>query len=83
MFARHCVATLLLPALLYTSAASAVDDLSKAPGEGAASAAQAPVGHRQPRAADVANVQQNTPAEKQRAKRDRELDRRLQICRGC
>jgi len=46
---------------------------------------QAPVGHRQPRAADVAGAGASTSEEKKKTKElDRELDRKLKsICRGC
>ena len=42
----------------------------------------APVGHRQPTAADVAK-EQPTMSDEEREKRDRALEKRLQICRGC
>lgn len=42
----------------------------------------APVGHRQPRAADVGQVQK-TPAEIQEERQEAELERKLKICRGC
>jgi Skp family chaperone for outer membrane proteins len=41
------------------------------------SAITAPVGHRQPRAADVPKISDNLSAQ------DRKLDRALRICRGC
>jgi hypothetical protein len=44
---------------------------------------QAPVGHRQPRAADIpADTPRNADDERQQ-QRDREIDRKLWICRGC
>lgn len=42
----------------------------------------APVGHRQPRAADI-TPSQKTPAEIQEEKLQAELERKLKICRGC
>jgi hypothetical protein len=42
----------------------------------------APVGHRQPRAADVRQVEK-TPAEAQEERLQAELERKLKICRGC
>ena len=46
---------------------------------------QAPVGHRQPRAADVRDAGASTSEEEKKTKElDRELDRKLKsICRGC
>jgi hypothetical protein len=42
----------------------------------------APVGHRQPRAADIPPTAR-TPAELQEERQQAELNRRLRICRGC
>lgn len=44
---------------------------------------RAPVGHRQPMAADIPNELPRDPDEAERVKRDRELDAKLRICRGC
>jgi hypothetical protein len=44
---------------------------------------QAPVGHRQPTAADISKDLPTDPDVAERAKRDRELDAKLRICRGC
>jgi hypothetical protein len=44
---------------------------------------QAPVGHRQPRASDLPPESQRAATESERSPRDRELDKILQICRGC
>jgi hypothetical protein len=44
---------------------------------------QAPVGHRQPRAADIPNPPEKTAADRERERKDRELDKRLRICSGC
>ncbi len=48
-------------------------------------AGQAPVGHRQPTPADLAAAGgiRKTERDIEREKRDRALDRKLQICRGC
>jgi hypothetical protein len=43
----------------------------------------APVGHRQPRQADVPQSEAVSAWERQQQQLDRELDRRLIICRGC
>lgn len=43
----------------------------------------APVGHRQPRRADVPQHQAGSAGEQQQKQVDRELDRKLIICRGC
>ena len=44
---------------------------------------QAPVGHRQPTAADVPKDVTKDAAEIENQRRERELDAKLQICRGC
>jgi hypothetical protein len=44
---------------------------------------QAPVGHRQPKASDLPPESQRAATETERSPRDRELDKILQICRGC
>ena len=45
---------------------------------------QAPIGHRQPRAADVPKETPSDAAEiRQERKSERKLDRALQFCRGC
>ncbi|MGY3617129.1 hypothetical protein [Bradyrhizobium sp. USDA 10063] len=43
----------------------------------------APVGHRQPRQADVPQSEVVSAWERQQRQFDQELDRRLIICRGC
>ena len=43
----------------------------------------APVGHRQPRQADVPQHQAVSAWEQQQQQFDQELDRKLIICRGC
>jgi hypothetical protein len=87
IIARHHVALrlaalLILPGLLYATAAGALDERPAGTAQQPAISPNAPVGHRQPTAADVAKEQQ-TAADREREKRDRELDKRLQICRGC
>jgi hypothetical protein len=86
--ARHHVALrvaalLVLPGLLYATAAGALDDRPAVTAQQPATSSNAPVGHRQPTAADVAKEPQQTAADREREKRDRALDKRLQICRGC
>ena len=44
---------------------------------------QAPVGHRQPMASDIPKDLPKDPDEAERVKRDRALDAKLRICRGC
>jgi hypothetical protein len=46
-------------------------------------ARQAPIGHRQPRAADIPGGARSSPLELEQRRQDEELDRRLIICRGC
>lgn len=43
----------------------------------------APVGHRQPRVSDVPVNIQLSSTEREEQRRDRELDAKLVICRGC
>ncbi|HEY5964828.1 MAG TPA: hypothetical protein VIU42_12475 [Xanthobacteraceae bacterium] len=43
----------------------------------------APVGHRQPKLSDLPAESQNAATTTERSARDRELDGKLQICRGC
>lgn len=52
-------------------------------GSAPGSVPQAPVGHRQPRAADVPAATDKPPAEKQVEKLQDEGSRKLNICRGC
>jgi len=90
MPAKHDVAVrigmILLPGLLYampaasegdrdSRRASSPTDQSKLP--------PAPVGHRQPTAADVPKDVPKDAAALEREKRDRELDAKLRICRNC
>ena len=44
---------------------------------------QAPVGHRQPRAADLPAATERSPEDQRQMERDREIDKKLWICRGC
>ncbi len=45
---------------------------------------EAPVGHRQPKAGEVPQEQELTPAEKKQRELDQALDKKLKsICRGC
>ena len=89
MLAKHDVAVrigmILLPGLLYAMPAAAEGDRdsressptdqSKLP--------QAPVGHRQPTAADSRRTCRKTRRISRARKRDRELDAKLRICRNC
>jgi hypothetical protein len=43
----------------------------------------APVGHRQPRAADIPATTDKSPAEQHVEKLQKEGDKKLNICRGC
>ncbi len=83
------IAALLLPGLLFAMPAASEGSrewLRPADSERSATAPkipQAPVGHRQPTAADIPKNLPKDAAELEREKRDRELDAKLQICRGC
>jgi hypothetical protein len=75
--------TLLLPVLLYAAPAMSQGD-SQQPGSAQKSGvAQAPVGHRQPKAADIPKERPKDATDEQREKLDRELDAKLRICRNC
>jgi len=52
-------------------------------GDGGFCIPQAPIGHRQPRAADLPKETSNDAADLRQQQRDRKLDRSLQLCRGC
>ncbi len=93
MLGKHDAAvrtlTYLLPGLLYVLPAASQDERewkrslesSGAPTQSAVP--RAPVGHRQPTTADIPKDLPKDPAEAERHKRDRELDAKLRICRGC
>lgn len=72
---------LFLPAVVVASAVSAQDKSTSDRME-QSKVRLAPVGHRQPTAKDVANIQ-HSEIDPQDAKREHELNRRLLICRGC
>ena len=90
-FAAVRIATLMLPGLLYAMPAVAQDSrewlrsVDPAMRSGtAAKIPQAPVGHRQPTAADVPpRTEPKDPDDLAREQRDRELDAKIQFCRGC
>jgi hypothetical protein len=44
---------------------------------------QAPIGHRQPRAIDVPENPQLSPADLEQRRQDEQINRKLIICRGC
>jgi hypothetical protein len=81
-FARR-LAVLLLPALIAVLPPAAAQNKSSTERATPDSRApNAPVGHRQPTAADVAKAKP-TPFDLEQEKRERELNKKLQICRGC
>jgi hypothetical protein len=86
MITKRCLTLRqLLPmfaALVVTTAAVAQDrPMSDRSTRQSGSSSSAPVGHRQPTAADVRKTQPIVDPEQE--KRERELDKKLQICRGC
>ena len=90
MLTRHDVAVrialLLIPGLLVAAPAQSQSERgANRPAETGARSPipQAPVGHRQPTAADVPKDLTKDIETQAREKRDRELDAKLQICRGC
>ena len=84
-----CAATLTLPALLLAFPVAAQSDRSQnsaatTQGSGPTSRMpEAPIGHRQPTVADVAVAAPQSGAEIAQNRRDKALDKKLQICRGC
>ena len=97
LFASRII-TLAVPALLMASGALAQSSSGGSAASGTAAsggpattgmapppqgAPQAPVGHRQPKLSDLPAESQNAATTTERSARDRELDRKLQICRGC
>lgn len=52
------------------------------PGYARGAFTNAPVGHRQPRAADIPQTEK-TPAQLLEERQQADLNRRLRICRGC
>ena len=78
------VASLVLQMIVVVTPAAAQDkpmaDRPAAP----SNAPSAPVGHRQPTAADVAKPKAKADSlDPAIEKRERELNKKLQICRGC
>ncbi|MEA2979653.1 MAG: hypothetical protein QOF91_1548 [Alphaproteobacteria bacterium] len=83
------MAVLLLPGLLYAtpvvsqSDRDSKDALDSSARPEVSTLPKAPVGHRQPTAADIPKDLPKDTTDEERAKRDRELDAKLRICRGC
>ena len=82
---RHflpCVAALAALSSILLLPAAAQEQLTP-PSQGASGPSQsAPVGHRQPRVADV-TPSDKTAAELLEERQQAELNRKLRICRGC
>jgi hypothetical protein len=79
------IAMLLLPGLLYAMPAASQGERdagrsSETPPQ--SKSPQAPIAHRQPTPADFKDLPR-TPVDAAQAKRDRELDAKLRICRNC
>ena len=75
--------TLLLPVLLYAAPAMSQGDSQSSGSAQKTGLPQAPVGHRQPKAADIPKDRPKDTTDEQREKLDRELDAKLRICRNC
>jgi hypothetical protein len=83
-------AVALLALGLIVPAASAMEPRAQDPTVGMTDRVQtramplpAPVGHRQPRAADIPAGLAKNMSDEEHERRERALSRRLQICRGC
>jgi hypothetical protein len=83
---------MLLPGLLYVVPAASQSERAGqsewqrslgSPDPAQSSVPRAPVGHRQPMASDIPKDLPKDAADAERAKRDRALDAKLRICRGC
>ena len=83
---------MLLPGLLYVvPAASQSERMGEgewqrslgSPSRAQSTVPRAPIGHRQPTAADVPKDLPTDAADAERVRRDRALDAKLRICRGC
>jgi hypothetical protein len=90
MLTRHHIVLLTIAVLslgTYATSAGAQDQGKRPETTGSASGSSgvppAPVGHRQPRASDIPADTQPTGQEETQIQRDRELDKKLWICRGC
>jgi hypothetical protein len=77
------VIALLAPVLLYAAPAASQSDSQRTGVTQGSGVPQAPVGHRQPKAADIPKERPKDAADEQREKLDRELDAKLRICRNC
>ena len=89
MFEKHRMLVLLaalLPGVLMSVDAGAQRASNRTTGTAPAVeeplAPQAPVGHRQPRAKELPPPEK-TAADREQDRKDRELDKRLRICRNC
>jgi hypothetical protein len=89
-FAALHLATFAATALFFAAGAAAQD--ARAPESRTTGSAvreipstvpQAPVGHRQPKLSDIPPESQRAATSTERSEQDRELDKKLQICRGC
>ena len=77
---------LLAGALMPASGPAASASPQRSPGMAAVTSGlpwHAPLGHRQPRAADLTDAVQPSPADEDQRWIDRAVDRKLSICRGC
>jgi len=76
--------TVILAALLAVVAAPAFAQSGKSGSKHSGSVPQAPVGHRQPRAADVPDEKNLNNASDPMSKENKDLDKKIKsICRGC
>jgi dihydroorotate dehydrogenase len=90
-FAAVHLATSVASALFFAAGAAAQDartpdartTTGSAPREIPSTVPQAPVGHRQPKLYDLPPESRGAATNTERSQRDRELDKILEICRGC
>jgi len=76
--------TVILAALLAVIAAPAFAQSGKSSSRQYGTVPPAPVGHRQPRAADVPDERNLSNASDPMSKENRDLDKKIKsICRGC
>jgi hypothetical protein len=73
----------LLAAEAFAQTASSSSGVSRSDSAAKSSVPQAPVGHRQPRASDIPANIPKTEADLREERANRELDKKLRICRNC
>jgi hypothetical protein len=82
-FAATVLPVWLLAMEAFAQTASPSSGASRSDSATKSSVPQAPIGHRQPRAADIPTNIPKTEADLREERANRELDKKLRICRNC